>query len=167
MLYLSLFLSAKFAITIPYLPMFPSKSSTVAATSSKPPSDVEMLPLREPTGASIASSKRTDPPSGSETIPHEEFVYSQAAAPPAWGIIVLIIPLAVAAYISATRYSEFWHFGFDVLGGTFIGVLAAWSSFRWYHPPLQRGDGWAWGPRSAGRAFGVGVGNRGYVDAVV
>lgn len=31
--------------------------------------------------------------------------------------------------------------------------------------PVSSGLGWAWGPRSAGRAFGVGVGSIGYVSA--
>ena len=30
--------------------------------------------------------------------------------------------------------------------------------------PIERGAGWSWGPRSAGRAFGVGVGSNGYVS---
>lgn len=45
-----------------------------------------------------------------------------------------------------------------------MGILAAWAGFRWYHLPVRRGAGWSWGPRSTGRAWGVGVGVQGYVD---
>ncbi|KAB8339250.1 hypothetical protein FH972_022184 [Carpinus fangiana] len=48
--------------------------------------------------------------------------------------------------------------------GSVIGIVCAWFSFRLYHLPIARGSGWAWGPRSRGRAFGVGVGSHGYVN---
>lgn len=55
------------------------------------------------------------------------------------------------------------HHGFDILFGASMGILLAWASFRLYHLPIARGAGWAWGPRSPPRAFGVGVGVGGYV----
>ena len=45
-----------------------------------------------------------------------------------------------------------------------MGFILAWSAFRLYHLPIRRSAGWAWGPRSSSRAFGVGVGSGGYVD---
>lgn len=33
-----------------------------------------------------------------------------------------------------------------------------------YHLPIRRGSGWAWGPRSAERAWGIGIGRQGYVS---
>ena len=35
-----------------------------------------------------------------------------------------------------------------------------------YHLPIQRGAGWAWGPRSARRAWGIRVGTGSYVDGL-
>ena len=66
-------------------------------------------------------------------------------------------------YIAASRYSDFRHHGFDILSGSFIGTVAAFAAFRYYHLPLSRGAGWSWGPRSRTRAFWAGVGVGGYV----
>ena len=66
-------------------------------------------------------------------------------------------------YIAASRYSDFRHHGFDILSGSFIGTIAAFAAFRYYHLPLSRGAGWSWGPRSRSRAFWTGVGTGGYV----
>ena len=45
-----------------------------------------------------------------------------------------------------------------------MGFIFAWAAFRLYHLPIRRSSGWAWGPRSSSRAFGVGVGAGGYVE---
>ena len=89
---------------------------------------------------------------------------SQAAAPPTYLLIFPLIPLGAAIYISSTRYSDFWHHGFDVIAGALLGIACAWLGFRWYHLPIQRGGGWAWAPRSPKRAFGRGIGILTYVD---
>ncbi|KAI7365178.1 hypothetical protein KC354_g5092 [Hortaea werneckii] len=94
--------------------------------------------------------------------PEQPEIYSRDAAPPTWGVAVAIIPLGVAAYISSTRYAEYWHHGFDCIVGALIGILSAYFAFRWYQMPLQQGQGWAWGPRTRDRAFGVGVGSGNY-----
>ena len=44
-----------------------------------------------------------------------------------------------------------------------LGIFSAWFSFTWFHLPIQRGQGWAWGPRSRDRAFAIGVGVGSYV----
>jgi hypothetical protein len=49
------------------------------------------------------------------------------------------------------------------LFGSLIGITCAWFSFRFYHLPITRGAGWAWGPRSYDRAWGIGVGRGSYV----
>lgn len=68
-----------------------------------------------------------------------------------------------AIYVCSTRFTDFRHFGFDLLFGSLIGITCAWFSFRWYHLPITRGAGWAWGPRSYERAWGIGVGVGSYV----
>lgn len=90
---------------------------------------------------------------------------NEAAAPPVWTIILPLIPLCLALYISSTRYSDFRHHGFDIISGASIGIIVAWLSFRWYHLPVSRGAGWAWGSRNPSRAFGIGVGVLGYINS--
>jgi hypothetical protein len=89
----------------------------------------------------------------------------QNAAPPVYTVVFVLIPIASAIYITSTRYTDFRHFGFDMLFGTLIGVVCAWFSFRLYHLPITRGAGWAWGPRSYQRAWGIGVGLGSYVGS--
>ena len=88
----------------------------------------------------------------------------EGAAPPAWLLFLVYIPLGVAIYITGTRFFEYYHFGFDLISGAVIGIVSAWFSFRWYNLPLGRSAGWSWGPRSRDRAFAVGVGRRGFVS---
>ena len=90
---------------------------------------------------------------------------SQAAAPPTYLLLVPLVPIGLALYITGTRYSDYWHHGFDVVTGSALGVVTAWIGFRWYHLPINRGGGWAWAPRSSKRAFGKGIGIEGYGDA--
>ena len=45
--------------------------------------------------------------------------------------------------------------------------MFAWISFKMYQSPVNSGDGWAWGPRTPSKAFGIAIGTPGYVgDAV-
>jgi membrane-associated phospholipid phosphatase len=161
LLYLALFTCSKFAIAIPYISVLSSAPTQVDTQGSN---DTELLPLHHsaahgpPTGSKRPSLPNTDT-RPTQTLP----LYNQAAAPPNYGLILVLIPLGVAAYITSTRYVEFWHFGFDILSGAVIGILSAWFSFRWYHLPIRRGGGWAWGPRSHNRAFAIGVGVGNYV----
>lgn len=90
-------------------------------------------------------------------------VRNAAASPPNYLIIPALTPVAVAVWICSTRYAEFFHFGFDIISGSLIGIISAYLSFRWYHLPISRGQGWAWGARSKHRAFAIGVGTGGYV----
>jgi hypothetical protein len=87
----------------------------------------------------------------------------RAAAPPVYLLALPSIPIAVAVYITSTRYFQYYHFGMDIFAGMVIGILSAWFSFHWYHMPISRGAGWSWGPRSRDRAWGIGVGCGAYV----
>jgi len=88
----------------------------------------------------------------------------EAAAPALWLVLLAYIPIGAATYIAASRYFDFRHHGFDILSGAFIGIVIAILSFRLYNLPLGHGTGYAWGPRSRHRAFGVGIGRHGWVD---
>ncbi|KAL8715228.1 MAG: hypothetical protein Q9220_001186 [cf. Caloplaca sp. 1 TL-2023] len=118
LLYLSLFLAAKFRITIPHLPITSSSSSSPQRTLS--------------------------------------------AAPPTYLLLLPLTPICIAIYISSTRYSDFRHHGFDIIFGSLMGSVLSIFTFRLYQMPLRRGAGWSWGPRSEGKAFGVGVGVDGF-----
>ncbi|KAL8686155.1 MAG: hypothetical protein Q9224_005535, partial [Gallowayella concinna] len=148
--YLTLYLASKFSITVPYLLPFSYASST--GTSSHTFND----------------SKTTRPSSSSPTLPPPASINpqtpnrSQSAAPPTYLLVLLLIPLCLAIYISSTRYSDFRHHGFDIIFGSLMGIFISWFGFRMYHLPIRRGGGWAWGPRSEARAFGTGVGLGGY-----
>ena len=87
---------------------------------------------------------------------------NQAAAPPAYLVLLTSLPIFLATYISSTRYSDFKHHGWDIFFGGLIGFFIAWGTFRWYHAPIRRGAGWSWGPRSAERGFWKGVGVEGW-----
>lgn len=87
----------------------------------------------------------------------------QSAAPPVYTLVLILTPVGTAIYVASTRFTDFRHFGFDLLFGSLIGITTAWFSFRWYHLPITRGAGWAWGPRSYQRAWGIGVGVGSYV----
>ena len=91
-------------------------------------------------------------------------IRNRAAAPPLYLFVLALVPVGAAVYISCSRYFDFRHHPIDILAGSLIGISAAWFSFRWYHMPVRRGAGWAWGPRDADRAFGIGVGIGSYVN---
>ncbi len=78
-------------------------------------------------------------------------------------MVLAFVPIGAAMYMSATRYSDFRHDGFDILASSLMGFVIGWLSFRWYHLPIRRGAGWSWGARTRDRAFAVPVGVHGYV----
>ncbi|KAK0336143.1 hypothetical protein LTR91_014193 [Friedmanniomyces endolithicus] len=164
LLYLSLFLCSKFSIAIPYLPLQP----TTADSMTRQRNEHELLPLHQNRG--VSGDSNIHDTTGEAALVGKQPAHSPvtirnyAASPPNYTIILAFFPVAVAIYISSTRYSQFYHHGFDVISGSLIGIATAILAFRWYHLPLSRGQGWAWGPRSVNRAFGIGVGTGGYVD---
>lgn len=160
LLYLSLFLASKFAVTIPYLP-----ADSGCQTHTMQPQDTEMLPLHNAPSTQNSDAQRKTSPQSTIRPKLQPPLYNLAATPPNHLLILVLIPIATAAYITSTRFSEFQHHGFDIFFGAVLGSASAWGSFRWYHLPIRRGQGWAWGPRSKHRAFGVGVGTYGgYLD---
>ena len=96
--------------------------------------------------------------------PQLKTLRSSAAAPPVYTVVLAIIPLCAASYIVATRFTDYRHHAFDLIFGTLIGMTTAIIGFRWFHAPIRTGAGWSWGPRSAEKAFGVGVGVQSYAD---
>jgi len=139
--YLALFLCSKFSIGIPFTP------SSLGTDLS----DDLLLPL---TKSEQSSAERTF-----SSIPPR----NRAAAPPVYLLVLPLVPIAVAIYVTSTRYFQFFHFGIDLTIGTLIGILTSWFSFRFYHMPISRGAGWSWGARSRDRAWCIGVGRGGYV----
>ena len=146
--YFALWLCSKFAIRIPYLLRYP-------------PSPTENV-LSTPLHGNDPDKDDVSPPNRMTTI---ETIRNEAAAPPTYLIVLPLIPLCAALYISSTRYSDFKHHGFDIIAGSFIGLVVSWLSFRMYHVPVRRSAGLAWRPRSAQKAYGIGVGVLDYVDS--
>lgn len=86
----------------------------------------------------------------------------QAAAPPLYLLAFAAAPFCTAVFIASSRWFDFRHHGFDILFGFLIGTVCAVCAFRWYHLPVSRGAGWAWGPRCADKAWWAGVGSFSY-----
>ncbi|KAK8250513.1 PAP2 superfamily-domain-containing protein [Phyllosticta capitalensis] len=175
LLYLTFFLCSKFAIAVPFLP--PRPYSQDAAHTAIERKQSFALPLYN-SSTGFSSHKPTDgahdlsPPSSSAGLDPTMTssgaivpIRNQAAAPPTYTFVIAVTPVAVAIYISASRYFDFRHHGFDILFGSCIGIAMSWMSFRWYHLPIREGAGWAWGARSRDRAWGIGVGVLGYVGS--
>lgn len=142
MLYLTLFMCAKFAIFVPFLaPHGYSRHVNPVSFESHP----------------HHREDETDGPR--KTVP----LRSQAAAPPVYLLILAFLPIGTAFYISITRWSDYRHAGFDIISGAILGSFFAWFGFRWYHLPLRNGAGWSWGARSKDRAFYTGLGVSTYV----
>ena len=143
--YLSLFLAAKFSVTIPALPL---AERTALQKGRRDPSAPDRPTVPSQNTEAVGERVETQP-------------RSQSAAPPIYLLVIVLIPVGAAIYISSTRFADYHHHGFDVLTSSILGLVCAWVAFRWYHMPIRRGAGWAWGPRSESRAFGIriGVGN--------
>lgn len=165
LIYLSLFIASKLAITIPFLAPRPYSSSSSHTTAF--PSRIQrqqgkthmLSPSEQDKGLSTTDEQFS--PSG-----HNEAIIAsrdQAAAPPVYLLVFAIIPFFASIYIASTRWSDFRHHGFDILFGYFIGTVTAIFAFRWYHLPISQGAGWSWGPRSRERAFWAGIGVGSYV----
>ncbi|KAF9696098.1 hypothetical protein EKO04_006184 [Ascochyta lentis] len=162
LLYLTLFLASKFSVAIPFLAPRPF-STNPAYTSAVTPSNLKsrsstdrsLLPVHKRESALSASGYTEN----DAVVP----IRYQSAAPPVYTLVLILTPVGTAIYVASTRFTDFRHFGFDLIFGSLIGITTAWFSFRWYHLPITRGAGWAWGPRSYQRAWGIGVGMGSYV----
>lgn len=183
LLYLSLFIASKFAITIPFLA--PASYSNVAAFSAFPsrlrrsdtPSD-EMYELVDRRQAGLQTdgtangalageelSRPADPQAAKRIASHTRAVAAvrlSAAAPPLYLLLIACLPTFGAIFISSSRWFDFRHHAFDIMFGFTIGVVTAVFAFRYYHLPITQGAGWAWGPRSNDKAYWAGIGSYSY-----
>lgn len=161
LIYTSLFLASKFAVTIPFVvgSTTSADAGTISAFPSRMRSEVDPY---EPTRSRSAGSS---PFNDKMTARHNAKIQSlrrQAAGPPIYLLVIVLMPFCVAVFIASSRWFDFRHHGFDILFGFLMGLLTSVYSFRYYHLPIQEGAGWAWGPRSEDRAFWAGVGRLGY-----
>jgi membrane-associated phospholipid phosphatase len=159
LIYLSLFLASKLAITIPFLAPRPynEDASYFSAFSSRTGMNNRVHHQSESSKGDAyetAGTNQSTAPTGAPTVAAR----NQSAAPPLYLLVFITIPFFTAIYITSTRYSDYRHHGFDILFGFFIGTVTAYFSFRFYHLPISQGAGWAWGPRSRDHAFWAGVG---------
>ncbi|PHH73298.1 hypothetical protein CDD80_3916 [Ophiocordyceps camponoti-rufipedis] len=165
LIYLSLYLASKFAVTIPFVVPNPNKRDEASSLAA--------FPSRVNDGAvNYGADYYGYSASGkSENVAHRSAQHNvriqslrrQAAAPPIYLLVVTLVPFCLAIFIAASRWFDFRHHGFDILFGFLIGTITAIYSFRYYHMPIKAGAGWAWGARSPDRAFWAGVGRLGYV----
>lgn len=96
---------------------------------------------------------------------HNQTIFAvrrQAAAPPIYLLVLAVLPFFASVYIAGSRWWDFRHHAFDILFGYGIGTISAFFAFYYYHLPISTGAGWAWGPRSAEKAFWAGVGSSSY-----
>ena len=149
MLYLSLFVCAKFGVAIPFMPNSQSSANYVSTFDERPSEAYRKL---------HSSSSTQQVTNGTDREPR-----NRAAAPPVYLMLLALFPIGVAFYVAGSRWFDYHHHGFDIISGSLIGIIAAWFSFRLYHLPIRRGAGWAWGSRSRDRAFWMGVGVPNYV----
>lgn len=142
---MTLWLCSKFSIAFPYLPHYPSdrdvQSPTTQDFHSKSAITAHNNPAAELPPAAMRMSVRT-----------------QGAAPPVYMMLIALVPVGTASFISASRWFDHRHGGWDILAGSLLGVFFAWVGFWMYNTPITRGAGWSWGSRSRHHAFFKGVG---------
>jgi hypothetical protein len=173
LIYLSLFVASKFAITIPFLApagfadasafaAFPSRTRLPSIKVSGP--ETYEMSTRTPGAAPTPST--LDSALGNKGISrHNQTVTAvrrQAAAPPIYLLVLAVAPFFASVFIAGSRWWDFRHHGFDIFFGYLIGTVTAIFAFRYYHLPISNGAGWAWGPRSNDKAFWAGVGSFSY-----
>lgn len=159
LIYLSLFLASKFAVTIPFV-----ASQGNAAASSAFPSRLPVGPSRRPTSDSqhyySLAAGQSD-----YLMTHNKMITAvrrQAAAPPIYLLSLVLVPFFLSIFIAGSRWFDYRHHAFDILSGYFIGLVSAIFAFYYYHLPIRHGAGWAWGPRSNDKAWWAGVGSYSY-----
>lgn len=170
LIYLTLFIASKFAITIPWLA--PTVSDTGHSESSAFPSRAlqhrateESYELNDRTSSNQENPNGDVPTTPGQHVRHVLAARRTAAAPPLYLLLIAAIPTFVSVFVAGSRWPDYRHHGFDILFGWLIGLGTAIFAFRYYHLPINRGAGWAWGPRSAEKAFWGGVGSSSYATA--
>ncbi|KAI1346935.1 PAP2 superfamily-domain-containing protein [Xylaria sp. FL0043] len=164
LVYLTLLLASKLSAGIPFLHprMFTEDEAHVSAFPSR--RNYQNISSPIPLQTRRASQPQSSGTGYDQMLQGENIIAarSQAAAPPLYLIIITLLPVGAAVFISTSRWYDFQHHGFDILVSFIFGTLFAIFSFRYYHLPIGRGAGWAWGPRSRSRAFFAGIGNASY-----
>ncbi|KAI9154854.1 membrane protein [Paramyrothecium foliicola] len=163
LVYLSLFFASRFVVVVPFALLSPSaKEISHAAFPSR-------MVTADPLQDRLRNSGRLSPSASKHIYGYPtqmdakyQSLRSQAAAPPLYLLAIVLAPFALSIYISASRWFDFRHHGFDILFGYLIGLISAVYCFRYYNLPISGGAGWAWGSRSHDRAFWAGVGRLGY-----
>ncbi|KAH8693249.1 PAP2 domain protein [Talaromyces proteolyticus] len=149
MLYLTLWLCAKFSVAFPYLgPLaFGAKAPAAQTAAVLPESSHDAISNAENSKSTLHDSADLSPPSSSTSL------RGQGAAPPVYLQILCFFPICVAFYIACSRYHDHRHAGFDIISGAVLGIFFAYVGFHMYHLPIRRSDGWAWAARSRSHAF--------------
>jgi membrane-associated phospholipid phosphatase len=159
LVYLTLFLASKLGLAVPFVSALGSNrhsdmlQSAAFPSRSHPHRDLETHPSAP--GGSVLENGAT----GKGPVLATR---RQAAAPPIYLLLLVSIPTFAAIFISSSRWYDFRHHGFDIIAGFFIGTVTAVFAFRFYHAPVGRGAGWAWGPRNNEKAFWAGLGSTSY-----
>ncbi|KAF5012180.1 hypothetical protein F66182_15284, partial [Fusarium sp. NRRL 66182] len=133
MVYLTLWLCAKFSVAFPYIGPLAFGARAPAAVTQVQKTETE---LASTTTNPLAISPR-----------------DQGAAPPVYLQILAFVPVCVAFFVACSRYHDHRHAGFDIISGSLLGIFFAYVGFHMYHLPLRRSDGWAWAARSRRHAF--------------
>ncbi|KAK0379739.1 PAP2 superfamily protein [Colletotrichum limetticola] len=162
LIYLSLFLASKFAVTLPFV-----ASDNGADSHSAFPSRIKKAGSGyEEVGLGESGSLNPDTTTAARNLAEHNKVVTavrrQAAAPPIYLLTIVVIPWFASIFIAGSRWFDFRHHGFDILFGYMIGIFTSIFAFRYYHLPITQGAGWAWGPRSHDKAWWSGVGSYSY-----
>ncbi|KAG7143529.1 Diacylglycerol pyrophosphate phosphatase 1 like protein [Verticillium longisporum] len=158
LIYLSLFLASKFAVTIPFAANRGNATSQSAFPSRLQKGGSGLGPQDESLGTPGAVAEKA-------LAEHHKMVTAlrrQAAAPPIYLLCIVVVPFFLSVFISGSRWFDYRHHAFDILFGYLIGVLTSIFAFYYYHLPIRNGAGWAWGPRSHDKAWWSGVGSYSY-----
>ncbi|KAJ8129510.1 hypothetical protein O1611_g4120 [Lasiodiplodia mahajangana] len=164
LIYLTLLLASKLGAGIPFLHphKFTEDETHVSAFPSR--TNYQNISSPIPLEAPRATQAQESGTGYDRMIQGENIIATrtQAATPPLYLIIITLLPAGTAVFIATSRWYDFQHHGFDILVSFIFGTLFAYFSFRYYHLPIGRGAGWAWGPRSRSRAFFAGIGSPNY-----
>lgn len=168
LIYLSLYLASKFAVTIPFI--IPGHGARDAGAHAAFPSRMRQPETARsgyedeswPMGSGVGGATSKPDERQSQHNQKIQSLRKQAAAPPVYLLAITLVPFCLSIFVSASRWFDYRHHGFDILFGFLIGIITSIYSFRYYHMPIRDGAGWAWAPRSPDRAFWAGVGRLGY-----
>lgn len=141
-----MWLCSKFSIGFPYLPHYASKRDASSSVAQDYSSKSAIAAPDEAASAKMSSSAMRLSPR------------NQGAAPPVYMMIIALVPVGTASFISASRWFNYRHHGWDIVAGSLLGILFACVAFWMYNTPISRGAGWSWGSRSRCHAFFKGLG---------